>query len=274
MASFRLEETVQPLRDVIDSMQGWMLQIGSFLERAEATLGRLFLTPPVLQTAPKLRPLVVPDVGFADGSGADLFGRLSPTVRASSTVMAPMLQLMPELQELCGEPVLPLSVQQMKADSSFLERADELTARLDIASMALARVTLPCSPVEGPLPHVVVEPPSAIVEPVAIEDMVPLHGGDEAWNEGTSSAADASPTFTLVTPSSSSPSPVGSQCLLHLSRDSPYLVRDISAEFEPTPLGMPVTSPPPAPAVHSGGLVPPPPPQEDLLDGWTWSSAP
>ena len=52
-------------------------------------------------------------------------------------------------------------------------------------------------------------------------------------------AAGASPTFTSVMPSTSPPSPVGSQYLLHLSRDSPYLVRDISTEFEPAPLGMP-----------------------------------
>jgi hypothetical protein len=45
MASFRLEETVQPLRDFVDSMQGWMLRIESFLKRAEAALDRLSLTP-------------------------------------------------------------------------------------------------------------------------------------------------------------------------------------------------------------------------------------
>ena len=41
MASFRLEEMVQPLRDVVDSMKGWMLQMGNFLERAEAVLSGL-----------------------------------------------------------------------------------------------------------------------------------------------------------------------------------------------------------------------------------------
>jgi Na+/phosphate symporter len=36
MVSFRLEETVQPLWDVVDSMQGFMLRIESFLEQANA----------------------------------------------------------------------------------------------------------------------------------------------------------------------------------------------------------------------------------------------
>ena len=48
MASFRVEETVQPLRDVIDSMQGWMLRMESFMERVEAALGELSMVPPLL----------------------------------------------------------------------------------------------------------------------------------------------------------------------------------------------------------------------------------
>ena len=45
MASFQLEKTVQPLCDVVDSMKGWMLRMESFMERAEAALGGLSLTP-------------------------------------------------------------------------------------------------------------------------------------------------------------------------------------------------------------------------------------
>ena len=128
--------------------------------------------------------------------------------------------------------------------SSFLERAEELVSRFDIVLPTLARAPLPCSPMEGP-PHVVVEPPSAATGVVVVQGMVPvpLHEGDEAGNKGTPTAVDASPTFTSITPSSSPPSLMGSQCLLHLSRNSPFLVRDISAEFETTPLGMPVTPP-------------------------------
>lgn len=38
MASVGLKEAAQPLRDVANSMQGWLLRVVSFLERAEAAL--------------------------------------------------------------------------------------------------------------------------------------------------------------------------------------------------------------------------------------------
>ena len=78
MASFRLEKTVQPLRDVVDSMQGWMLRMGNFLERAEAVLSGLSQVSPMLQTAPMQRPLVVPDVNLEDENEDGLHGRFSP----------------------------------------------------------------------------------------------------------------------------------------------------------------------------------------------------
>jgi hypothetical protein len=77
MASFRLEETVQPLRDVVASMQGWMLWIVSFLKRAKAALDRLSLTSPMLQSTPELHPLDVPDVGLVEESGATFMVILS-----------------------------------------------------------------------------------------------------------------------------------------------------------------------------------------------------
>ena len=101
--------------------------------------------------------------------------------------------------------------------SSFLERAEELVSRLDIASSVLPRAPLHCSPMEGSLPHVAVGLPSATAGPAVVQGLVPLHEGDEASNKGTPTAADASPTFTSITPSSSPPSLVESQCLLHLS---------------------------------------------------------
>ena len=124
MASFQLEKMVQPLRDVVDSMKGWMLRMESFMERAEAALGGLSLTPPVLQTTHVLHPLVVPDGSFKVERGDELHGRFSPRARASSpslasegldndVVVTPMLQIMPELRELCGGPVLPLCVEQL-----------------------------------------------------------------------------------------------------------------------------------------------------------------
>ena len=127
MASFRFEETVQPLCDVMDSMQGWMLRMESFMEQVEAALGGLSLAPPVLQSAHVLCPLVVPDGSFEVERGDELHGCFSPRARASSppsayeglgndVVVTPVLQIMPELRELCGGSVLPLSVEQPKVD--------------------------------------------------------------------------------------------------------------------------------------------------------------
>uniref|UniRef100_A0A8R7UDC3 CCHC-type domain-containing protein n=1 Tax=Triticum urartu TaxID=4572 RepID=A0A8R7UDC3_TRIUA len=113
MASFRFEEMVRPLRDVVDSMQGWMLWMESFMERVEAALGGLSLAPPVLQSAHVLCPLIVPDGSFEVERGDELHGCFSPRARASSppsayeglgndVVVTPLLQIMPELRELCG----------------------------------------------------------------------------------------------------------------------------------------------------------------------------
>jgi hypothetical protein len=74
---------------VVDSLHGWLLAIGGFLERAEAVLGRLYRT--------RDDPLVLPDVGKVGTSGADLYDCFSPRARACSAVMAPIMQIMPEL---------------------------------------------------------------------------------------------------------------------------------------------------------------------------------
>jgi hypothetical protein len=83
MASTQLEEAVRPLRDALGSLHGLMLQFGSFLERAEAALGRLSLSLTALH--------IIPDVGFAEDNGEDLYGSLSPCVEVSSTAMAPVV---------------------------------------------------------------------------------------------------------------------------------------------------------------------------------------
>ena len=80
MTSLQLQETVQPLRDVIDSMQGWMLRMETFMVRVEAALGERSMAPPVLRSDHALRPLVVPVDTFEVGMGAELHGRFFPRV--------------------------------------------------------------------------------------------------------------------------------------------------------------------------------------------------
>ncbi|KAI4982281.1 hypothetical protein ZWY2020_022773 [Hordeum vulgare] len=118
MASFRLEEAVQPLCDVIDSMQCWMLRMKNFIERAEDAPGGLYQALLLLHT------LVVPEGNFEVERRARLHGRLSPRAGTSSllsaskglnkyVVVTRVLQMMPELQDLCGDPVQP-SVEQLR----------------------------------------------------------------------------------------------------------------------------------------------------------------
>jgi hypothetical protein len=57
------------------------------------------------------------DVGSTVESGGDLYGSFSPRVEASSTVVAPVLQIMPRLQKLCGELVIPQSDEPAKVGS-------------------------------------------------------------------------------------------------------------------------------------------------------------
>ncbi|XBH69160.1 hypothetical protein VPH35_097128 [Triticum aestivum] len=122
MTSSQMEEAIKLLREVADSLQGWMVCIGSFLERAEATLQRL----PLAQA-----PVVESSVGFMDEADTELFGSFSPRVGSSSTplvlldsvgeasaeVGSPVLQIMPELQVLCGKHVSPVSMEQLKLGS-------------------------------------------------------------------------------------------------------------------------------------------------------------
>ncbi|KAI4995139.1 hypothetical protein ZWY2020_035042 [Hordeum vulgare] len=123
MASFWREETIRPLLDVVESVQGWMLRMESFKERAEAALGTLSLASPVMPNAHVLQPLVLPDDGFEIDRGAKLHGRFSPHARTNfaftsrdrdnDVVVTPVLQIMPELRDLCEDPVLRLCVEQL-----------------------------------------------------------------------------------------------------------------------------------------------------------------
>ncbi|KAE8819859.1 putative LRR receptor-like serine/threonine-protein kinase [Hordeum vulgare] len=144
MASFQLEKMIQPLRDVVDSMKGWVLRMESFMEWVEASLGRLSLAPPVLQTTHMLRPLVVADDRFEVERGAELHAGFSPCAKDNSSSLAseglnndvvatPVLETMPQLQELCGSPVLPLPIEQLQVDPH------------EISSVALP----PASPMES-----------------------------------------------------------------------------------------------------------------------------
>lgn len=109
-----------------------LARVGSVLGRAEAALAKLEVVSDVSSLS-ELQIGVVPDVpllpkiqvGCADGE-AGMYGDLSPCAtscrlslsvvpiasgsEAVVEVVAPMLQIMPELQKLCGEPTSPISM--------------------------------------------------------------------------------------------------------------------------------------------------------------------
>ncbi|XBH74066.1 hypothetical protein VPH35_101084 [Triticum aestivum] len=127
MASLQMVMAIQPLSDVVDSMHGWLLRAGELSPvAAEAPL------PPMSPPLPKLV------VDFEGDKNVDLCGCFSPRAsgflpcvgssltphvlpdferEATAEVVSPVLQIMRELQVLCGEPISPLSMEQLKLDS-------------------------------------------------------------------------------------------------------------------------------------------------------------
>jgi hypothetical protein len=66
-----LQEADRSLRETVESLHGWLLAFGGFLERAEAAVGRLSGTPAY--------PLVIPDVGKVGMCRAGLYVCFSPS---------------------------------------------------------------------------------------------------------------------------------------------------------------------------------------------------
>ena len=108
------------LTDQIVLLQGCLARVGSFLERAEAALSRLSLAPAMLQTSLTPHSPCAAGVFSAEDRRVELYGSFSPRVGDNSSSMptshpmlsstkgesiamlvAPVLQVMPELRELC-----------------------------------------------------------------------------------------------------------------------------------------------------------------------------
>ena len=101
-------------------LQGCLARVGSFLASAEATLGRV----PVM---PSVSPLTKSDADSVDEVKADIYGCFSPrlctsplsaaSVTVSEATEAPVLHIMPELQEVCGKSpmVLPMEMGPLEA---------------------------------------------------------------------------------------------------------------------------------------------------------------
>jgi hypothetical protein len=68
MTSSQVEDSIKPLREVCDSLQSWLVRVGSFLKQAEVALQRLSFAPTPL-----------------DEVGVELFASLSARVGSNST---------------------------------------------------------------------------------------------------------------------------------------------------------------------------------------------
>jgi hypothetical protein len=114
-------------------MQHCVARFESFLERAEATLSRLSLEMPLMKSTPMPHSPGEVGAGSMKDKGSELYGCFSPHVGDTSLlpplpavftskgevvdmVVAPVLQIMPCLQEICVSPTVPLSVEGMKTD--------------------------------------------------------------------------------------------------------------------------------------------------------------
>ncbi|SPT20403.1 unnamed protein product [Triticum aestivum] len=121
------------LADQTALLQGCVARVESFLERAEVALGRLSLVPALLQTTLTSHSPCVAGVCSMEDRGEELYGSFSPRVGVHSSpvptsphmvsstegesiavLVTPVLQIMPELRELC----LSLSVEHTKVDMS------------------------------------------------------------------------------------------------------------------------------------------------------------
>ncbi|KAF7031163.1 hypothetical protein CFC21_042534 [Triticum aestivum] len=162
------------LADQIAQLQGWMTRVGSFLERAEAALDKLSLGTAMLSTSLMSCPLMSCPPGVAGAAtmeegSQELYGCFSPRVgdntsslstlspmlptiegEPSAVLESPVLQIMPDLQELCLSPVLPLSVERLEVDS----------------------LVILCEGHVSPLSREQVEVPEAIVSVVPVGDVV------------------------------------------------------------------------------------------------------
>ncbi|XBH96055.1 hypothetical protein VPH35_086524 [Triticum aestivum] len=108
------------------------------LERAEVALCRLSPMTAEVPLPPMSPPIPKPVVDFEGDKNVDLYGCFSPRAsgflprvgssltphvlpdfegEATAEVVSQMLQIMPELHVLCGEPVSPLSMEQLRLDS-------------------------------------------------------------------------------------------------------------------------------------------------------------
>jgi hypothetical protein len=121
----------------VEQLQGCLVRIASFLERAEATLSKIFPSEvrvdSVEDRGAELYGCFSPHFGDSPSLSSVLPSASSPTKgEAIAAVVTPVLHIMPDLQELRWSSTLPLSMEHMEVDSSptlcSLESSDVIFA--------------------------------------------------------------------------------------------------------------------------------------------------
>ncbi|KAE8799886.1 Heat shock 70 kDa protein 4L [Hordeum vulgare] len=167
-ASYDMDQC-STLADQSKLLQVLVALVGSFLERVEDALVKLSLGPTPLATIVTPCSPVVSCVGSMKDVRTELFDCFSPRVGVSSSslyalplvlttpvgeaivmVGDPVLQVMPELQQLCARPASPLSVEHM-----------------EVVSLAIS-----CEGHDSPMSCEQLEVPESIVSVVPVGDFV------------------------------------------------------------------------------------------------------
>jgi hypothetical protein len=137
----------------VEQLEGFLVRIGRFLELAEDVLSKASFSPAMLMTTPASCPPFEVGVDSMANGGEEIYGYFSPRVgdnssplsaspsvtstiegEALAAVVAPVLEIMPELQGLCASPVLPSSEEHVNVDSmatlSSPERSDVISTTI------------------------------------------------------------------------------------------------------------------------------------------------
>ncbi|KAE8803574.1 hypothetical protein D1007_20525 [Hordeum vulgare] len=141
IVSASVDSATQPdvryaLVDHTVQLEGWMTQVESFLERVEAALDMLSFGPAMLSTTLTSCPPGVAGIASMEEGSQELYGCFSPRVgdialplstlspllpttevEPIAVLEAPILQIMPDLQEIYLSPVFPLSKERLEVDS-------------------------------------------------------------------------------------------------------------------------------------------------------------
>ncbi|XBI53302.1 hypothetical protein VPH35_035545 [Triticum aestivum] len=152
-----------------------LMRVENFLERTEAALDKLSLVSAVLQSTPMSHPSSQDDVVvlwlFPPRVGDNLSSMSADVSKAIAVVVAPVLQIMPELQQLCARPASPQPLEHVEVVSPVnlvegqdsrrsceqLEASESIVSIVSVTDNVEAVNMLASDPLEPSQPLAIVE---------------------------------------------------------------------------------------------------------------------